>query len=150
MSPASGVLCLQQSQSATPEGFELPGAQGSGQRPEGQRRDWQLMPFGAFLTWSLRPAPPRANPQRECPGDTRPRGQCTPYCGEGGSCFPCTGSTFTPRIDSHHCGTWDSPVGKPRGKASKEGDRSLDPHVGKRDTAAAGREEMAGACPHTR
>ena len=29
-------------------------------------------------------------------------------------------------------------------------DRSLDPHVGKRDTAAAGREEMAGACPHTR
>ena len=65
----------------------------------GQRLDWQLMPFGAFLTWSLRPAPPRATPQRECPGDTRPRGQCIPYCGEGGSCFPCTGSTFTPRID---------------------------------------------------
>ena len=41
----------------------------------------------AFLTWSLRPAPLRATPQRECPGDTRPRGQCTPYCGEGGSCF---------------------------------------------------------------
>ena len=32
---ALGVLSLQQSQSATPEGFELPGAQGSGQRPEG-------------------------------------------------------------------------------------------------------------------
>ena len=42
------------------------------------------------------------------------------------------------------------PCGKPRGKASMESDRSLDPHVGKRDTAAAGREEMAGACPHTR
>ena len=32
--------------------------------------------------------------------------------------FPCTASTFKPRIDSHHGGTWDSPVGKPRGKAS--------------------------------
>ena len=45
---------------------------------------------------------------------------------------------------------WESLVGKPVGKASRESHRSLDPHVGKRDTAAAGREEMAGACPHTR
>ena len=66
------------------------------------------------------------------------------------NCFPCTASTFTPRIDSHHPGTWDSPVGKPRGKASMESDRSLDPHVRKHDTAATAREEMAGACPHTR
>ena len=36
------------------------------------------------------------------------------------TCFPCTDSTFNPRIDSHHGGTWDSPVGKPRGKASWE------------------------------
>ena len=53
------------------------------------------------------------------------------------NCFPCTASTFKPRIDSHHSGTWDSPVeslvgkprrkaswdspvGKPRGKASRE------------------------------
>ena len=36
------------------------------------------------------------------------------------SCFPCTASTFKPRIDSHHGGTWDSPVGKPLGKASWE------------------------------
>ena len=36
------------------------------------------------------------------------------------TCFPCTASTFKPRIDSHHGGTWDSPVGKPRGKASLE------------------------------
>ena len=35
-------------------------------------------------------------------------------------CFPCTASIFKPRIDSHHVGTWDSPVGKPRGKASLE------------------------------
>ena len=37
-----------------------------------------------------------------------------------GTCFPCTASTFKPRIHAHHGGTWDSPVGKPRGKASWE------------------------------
>ena len=36
------------------------------------------------------------------------------------TCFPCTASTFKPRIDSQHGDTWDSPVGKPRGKASWE------------------------------
>ena len=36
------------------------------------------------------------------------------------NCFPCTASTFKPRIDSHHCSTLDSPVEKPRGKASRE------------------------------
>ena len=66
------------------------------------------------------------------------------------SCFPCTASTFKPRIDSHHGGTWDSPVGKPRGKASRERHRSLDPREGKRDTAATAREESARACPHSR
>ena len=34
--------------------------------------------------------------------------------------FPCTASTFKPRIDSHHGGTWESPweslVGKSRGE----------------------------------
>ena len=34
--------------------------------------------------------------------------------------FPCTASTFKPRIDSHHGGRWDSPVGKTLGKALKE------------------------------
>ena len=53
-----------------------------------------------------------------------------------GTCFPCTASTFKPRIHSHHGGTWDSPVGKPRGKASRESQRSLDSHDGKRDTSA--------------
>ena len=37
-----------------------------------------------------------------------------------GILFPRSDSTFKPRIDSHHCGTWDSPVAKPRGKASWE------------------------------
>ena len=42
------------------------------------------------------------------------------------TCFACTVLTFKPRIDSHHGGTWDSPVGKPRGKASRE---SSDPLI---------------------
>ena len=48
-----------------------------------------------------------------------------------GTLFSCTTSTFKPRIDSHHSGTWDSPVGKPPGKASRESHRSLDPRKGK-------------------
>ena len=67
-----------------------------------------------------------------------------------GTCFPCTASTFTPRIDSHHGGTWDSPLGKPRGKASKESHRSLDSRDGKGDTAFTALEESARACPHSR
>ena len=66
------------------------------------------------------------------------------------TCFPCTASNFKPRIDSHHSGTWDSLVGKPRGKASRESHRSLDPREGKRDTAARAQEESARACPHSR
>ena len=45
---------------------------------------------------------------------------------------------------------WESLVGKPHGKASRESHRSLDPSEGKRDTAATAREESAPACPHLR
>ena len=45
---------------------------------------------------------------------------------------------------------WESLVGKPRGKASRESHRSLDPLVGKRDTAATARKESARACPLSR
>ena len=45
---------------------------------------------------------------------------------------------------------WESLVGKPRGKASRESHRSLDPREGKRDTAATAREQIARACPHSR
>ena len=55
-----------------------------------------------------------------------------------------------PRIDSQHGGTWESPVGKPLGKASRESHRSLEPHDGKCDTAATAREESPRACPHSR
>ena len=65
-------------------------------------------------------------------------------------CFPRTASTFKPRIDSHHGGTWVSPVGKPRGKAKRGSHRTLGPLEGKRDTAATAREESARACPHSR
>ena len=40
--------------------------------------------------------------------------------------------------------------GKPRGKASRESHRSLDPREEKRDTAATAGEESAGASPHSR
>ena len=45
---------------------------------------------------------------------------------------------------------WESLVGKPRGKSSRESHSSLDPREGKRDTAATVREESARACPHSR
>ena len=45
---------------------------------------------------------------------------------------------------------WESLVGKPRGKASRERHRSLDSREGKRDTAATARKESARACPHSR
>ena len=44
----------------------------------------------------------------------------------------------------------DSPVGKPRGKFSRESHRSLDPSEGKRDTALTALEKSARACPHSR
>ena len=45
---------------------------------------------------------------------------------------------------------WESLVGNPRGKASRESHRSLDPRERKRDTAAKTREESARAWPHSR
>ena len=45
---------------------------------------------------------------------------------------------------------WESLVRKPRGKASRESHRSLDPREGKRDTGATARQESAPACPHSR
>ena len=45
---------------------------------------------------------------------------------------------------------WESLLGKPRGKASRESNRSLDPRERTRDTAATAREESARAYPHSR
>ena len=45
---------------------------------------------------------------------------------------------------------WESLLGKPRGRASRERHRSLGPGEGKPDTAATARKESARACPHSR
>ena len=45
---------------------------------------------------------------------------------------------------------WERLLGKPRGKASRESHRSLDPCEGKRETAATAREEGERAFPHSR
>ena len=45
---------------------------------------------------------------------------------------------------------WESLLGKPRGKTSRESHRFLDPREGKRDTAPTVREESARAGPHSR
>ena len=58
------------------------------------------------------------------------------------------GSTYT--TVARGTALWESLVGKPRGKASRERHRSLDPCEGKRDTAAAARDESARPHPHSR
>ena len=45
---------------------------------------------------------------------------------------------------------WESLLRKPRGKASREIHRSLDPREAKRDSTATAQEERARACPHSR
>ena len=62
------------------------------------------------------------------------------------------GSTHTTVARGTPCGkaSLESLVGKPRGKASRESHRPLDPREGQRDTAATAREESARACPHSR
>ena len=71
-----------------------------------------------------------------------------------GTCFPCTASTFTPRIApttvARGTALWESLGGKPRGKSLRESHRSHDGRDGKRDTAATGRKESARACPLSR
>ena len=45
---------------------------------------------------------------------------------------------------------WESLMGKPRGKASRESHISVDPRDGKRHIAVTAQEESARACPHSR
>ena len=58
------------------------------------------------------------------------------------------GSTHT--MVARGTALWESLVGKPRGKASRESHRSLDRREGKRDTAATARDESAHECHHSR
>ena len=70
------------------------------------------------------------------------------------TCFPALprissrGSTHTTVARGR--ALWESLVGEPRGKASRERHKSLDPREGKRDTPATAREESPRACPHSR
>ena len=57
---------------------------------------------------------------------------------------------LTPTTVARGTSLWESLVGKPQGKASRESDRSLDPRDGKRDIAATALEESARACPHSK
>ena len=70
------------------------------------------------------------------------------------TCFPCTASTLKPRSThttvARGTAMWESLVGNPRGKASSESHRSLDPRLWKGDKAVTAREESARACPHLR
>ena len=56
----------------------------------------------------------------------------------------------TPTTVAPEAALWESLVGKPRGKASRESHRSLDPRDGNRGTTATALEESARACPHSR
>ena len=56
----------------------------------------------------------------------------------------------TPTTLARGTALWESQVGKPRGKDSRESHRSLDPRDRKRDTATTTREERACVCPHSR
>ena len=58
------------------------------------------------------------------------------------------GPTHT--MEARGTALWESLVGKPPGKSSRESHRSLDPSEGKRDTAATAREESSRAGPHSR
>ena len=58
------------------------------------------------------------------------------------------GSTHTTMVRG--TALWESLVGKPPGKASRESHRSLHPREGKRDSSATAREESERACPHSR
>ena len=70
------------------------------------------------------------------------------------NCFPALpplssrGSTHT--TVARGTALWESLVGKPRGKASRESHRSLDPLEGKCDAGATARKESTRAYPHSR
>ena len=97
----------------------------------------------------------RQERREELPGlATRPRVPQMSQSIPGKTVFPrlprlsSRGSTHTTVARGTSLG--ESLLGKPRGRASRERQRSLDPRDGKRDTAARAREESARACPHSR
>ena len=96
----------------------------------------EFLAFPSHLKSRRSPQERREELQYQAPFPESPR--ClSPF---QGNLFPCTASTFKPRMDSHCDGTLDSPVGKPRGKASRE--RLVGKSRGK-----ASRESLVGKPP---
>ena len=118
---ALGILSLQQSQSATAEGFELPGAQGSGQRPEGLASG-----LAANAIWGFSHVEPEA---RTSAGNPPPSALEIPA--QGDSVSPTVGKEvpvfpalvrLSRRISTHTMvasgiALWESLMGKTPGKA---------------------------------
>ena len=115
---ALGILSLQQSQSATAEGFELPGAQGTGQRPEGPASG-----LAANAIWGFSHVEPEArtsagNPPARVPWRYPPKGTV----GKEVPVFPALvrlsrrGSTHT--MVASGIALWESLMGKTPGKAT--------------------------------
>ena len=120
---------------------------------------------GSFpcLVWKEFPAFPSHIKRSRCPQERReePQGRSTiprvPQMSQSIPGKPVFSALprLSSRVSTHTTvarGTalGESLVGKPRGKASRESHRSLDPREGKRDSAATAREESARACPHSR
>ena len=128
----------------------MPGAQGSGQRPEGPASG-----LAANAIWGFSHVEPEAristgNPPARVPWRYPTKGTVYPLLWGRRFLFSLHWFDFHAEDRSHHGGKWNSPVGKPHGKDSRESHRFLDPREGKRDTAATSREESARACPHSR
>ena len=110
--------------------------------------------FPAFPSHLKRRRSPQERREELQGRDTIPRDNQVSQSIPGKPVFPALrrlssrGSTHT--TVARGAALWESLVGKPRGKASRESHRSLDPRDGKRDTAATAREESARACPHSR
>ena len=110
--------------------------------------------FPAFPSHLKRRSSPQERREELQGRATTPRVHQMSQSNPGKPAFPAL-PRLSSRVSTHTTvarGTalWESLVGKPRGKASRESPRSLDPQEGKRDTAATAREESARACPHPR
>ena len=108
--------------------------------------------FPAFPSHLKRRSSPQERREELQGRDTIPRVPQMPQSIPGKPVYPVL-PRLSSRVSTHTpvargTALWESVVGKPRGKASRESHRSLDPLEGKRDTAATDREESARACPH--
>ena len=110
--------------------------------------------FPAFLSHLKRGRSPQERREELQDRATIPRVPQMSRSIPGNPVFPAL-SQLSRRVSTHTTvarGTavWESLVGKPRGKASRESLRSFEQREAKRDTAATAREESARACPHSR